>query len=103
MATDHSTFTIQDIPDDGPVNLEDEAGSLCAAIVLLTRGQLALIDERDEQRVSVCSWCFHHSGYALRVLPRTRNAEGKRIQKMISMHRFILDDPARSQFQCQWW
>lgn len=70
--------------------LYDRAGSLCAALVPLTKGRFALISEEDEFAIAGYSWCFK-SGYGVRCLPRTKEERGHRgRQKMILMHRVIM-------------
>lgn len=68
--------------------LNDEAGRLCASIVLLTRGRFAVISEVDEADVTLHKWCFHHAGYAVRSVARP-GGRSRCGQKMLLMHREI--------------
>lgn len=72
--------------------LDGAAGGMCATILPLTRGRFTVIDERDEGTVARHRWCFHHKGYAVRMLPRDG---GK--QRMAYIHRVILAAPDGSE------
>lgn len=52
-------------------------------LIKLTRGQLAIIDAADYERVSQHSWSYHPNGYA----------HAKINKKVISLHRFLLAEP----------
>lgn len=49
--------------------------------ISLTKGQVAIIDDEDYEKVAKNKWSFHYNGYAVRGKPQ------------ISMHRFVLDAP----------
>lgn len=52
----------------------------------LTRGQTAIVDESDFDRVSQVSWCYRRDGYA----------HGRYKRKLVLMHRFIMEAPRES-------
>ena len=55
--------------------------------VPLTRGQFALVDDQDYERVSQYKWTLDKNGYAV------RKAGGRKNPKKIMLHRFIMDAP----------
>lgn len=65
--------------DDGTIEIE------------LTQGQVALIDERDFDKVHQYRWCAHHIRWQWYAI---NNSERRRGGRPLRMHRFILDAPA---------
>jgi hypothetical protein len=95
MATNQPTsllvLCLADFATVQVVNLEDEVGILCAALVPLTCARFTIISECDEQKVSKQRWQFspkkQGTGYASGSTTR-----GGR-QSTLFLHRFILDAP----------
>jgi len=54
----------------------------------LTKGQFALIDDEDYERVGQYKWTLDKNGYAV------RKAGGRKNPKKLMLHRFILEAPA---------
>jgi hypothetical protein len=55
--------------------------------IRLSKGEIAIVDDVDFERVSSYAWFYHPAGYAL----RTYREDG--VTKTERMHRFILDAP----------
>lgn len=61
----------------------------------LSRGLVALVSERDFERVSRYKWSCDGNGYACRM--ESYYVDGKRQRRKIMLHRFILGAPAHLQ------
>lgn len=80
--------TLLTLPDAVPA-LTDPAGLLCVALVPLTQGRFAVINEADSE--SIDRFCWHwFKGYACR-----RVTDDRKRQKFVYMHRQILGQPAQ--------
>ena len=62
--------------------------------ILLTQGKITLVDDKDFPNFSKHKWYFkggYGNGYAMRGLKRSEG--GKKGDKMVSMHRLIMNAP----------
>lgn len=57
----------------------------------MTKGQYAIVDPDDYERLSKWKWCVDSRGYAVR--SEKRSETGRKFRKIIRMHREIINAP----------
>lgn len=60
--------------------------------IILSQGRVALVSDCDYTRVAAHKWSLDKNGYAVRKI-RVVTPDGRRIQRKILLHRFILNAP----------
>ena len=60
--------------------------------IKLSQGKFSIVDSRDYEHLSQWKWCFHHTGYAVRV-EKIKKPCGKRTGQMIFLHREVSKTP----------